>query len=117
MNENQKKYWLNTYFPYFRYKGIFESKEHAIFALRLLIRQSVDFWSHHQELAEVHFFRPFEEQWWSDRYIHDPNFTAFTILQLDISEERQKKWFGQMETSKPPIEVPLKTTLVFNEES
>lgn len=117
MHKTQKKYWLNTYFPYYRFKGIFESKEFAVFALRQLIRLSVDFWSRHQDLAEVHFFRPFEEKWWSQRYIHDPNFTAFTILQLDISAERQQKWYGQMETSKPPVEIPLKVKETSHEES
>lgn len=105
MSIDTKKYWLNTYFPYCRWKGICDSMEFAKFSLNQIILYSMDFWKDHQELALEYFKRPFEYFWWYDRYVKDPNFSGFTILELEISPRRQRKWFKEMPHMLPPVSV------------
>ena len=100
-----KKYWLNTYFPYYRWKSVCDSKEFALFSLKQIILLSTDFWSCKPDLCEEYFKRPFGISWWMDRYVQDPNFTGFTLLCLDISPRRQEKWFKSSGQALPPVDI------------
>lgn len=98
-----KKYWLNTYFPYYRWKQRCETREQAVVRLGNIIAMSVGFWENHPQLCIKYFGKTFSTDWWVPRYAHDDKFTGFSILELEITPRRERRWFKEMTMPIPPV--------------
>lgn len=92
------RYWLSTYYPYCRFKKVYDTRDEAILALKDIVRRSLRFWK------RVGMFdkKPFDELDWTEKYIHNKDYAPFSLVAIKMPEKSVDKWFkSYMEVFQP----------------